>query len=189
MGYDRLHKLAEDKSRLNLNAVKFRQYFIYNGLRTLPLDPAINPKVNNLGYSMFASFFKYTDKVCCKGVVHETVKEVGAWSFNPEFDFAHIGPVMSDWEVVEKELFYAKLNRKMENEEDEVAWLKKCQEIKFFPTCMLDFTARRRLEFPLGLPDISEVKEGGLPPVLKTYINGYHALDIEHLIKFIKEGK
>ncbi|MCK4259891.1 MAG: hypothetical protein KAX49_12995 [Halanaerobiales bacterium] len=180
--------IAKEAEDLGFEGVKFRQHFIYNGLRTLPLDPEINSKAKGRGYSMFASFFKYTDQVHVTGEVHESVRvKDNKWQFITDIHFAHIGPVMSDWEVVQKELFYAKLNHKIESEEEEVAWLKKCVEIKFFPKCMLDFTARRRLEFPLGLPDIKDVA-GGLPAVLGTYINGSHLLDIEWLIKFIRDG-
>jgi len=177
-----LHKLAEEQQKLGFNGIKFRQYFVYSGIRTLPLDPEVNKKATNAGYSMFASFFKFEPDLKVTGEVHETVKIKGAWTFHPEFDFAHVGPLgLSDWETVEKELFYAKLNHKLDSEDEEIEWLKKCQEIKFFPECMIDFTARRRLEYPLGLPLLSEVKEGGLPPVLDKYINGSHALDIEYL--------
>ena len=192
----RLHKLAESCQG---NAIKFRQYFLYSGLRTLPLDPNVNPKANNPGYSMFASFFKYSNKVICKGGVHETVKGLDSWQMQPDFDFVHIGPMAPDWEQIEKEYFYSglraegapKSERKPFNE-----WITNLQNIKtpsgrpnetFYPKSLLDFTARRRLEIKILVP-LEKVKPEGLPPVMEYYYNGCHELDLEWLKKFITGG-
>lgn len=182
---DRLHKLALDCDKKKITAVKFRQYFIYSGLRTLPLDTKVNPKATQKGYSMFASFFKYTDKVHVEGEIHETVKGVGEWHFRPDFDFVHVGPMVSDWEMVEKQLRFFRIRDKETAETD---WIRKNWEWKTFPKCFLDFTARKRLEYST-MANIKDVKPEGIPPIFDTYINGAHELDIEWLKAYIKKGK
>ena len=193
---DRLYKLAET---CNGDAIKFRQYFLYHGFRTLPLDVNDNPKADNPGYSMFASFFKYTSNVVCKGGVHETVRGIDNWQMRPDFDFIHIGPMATDWEQVEKEYFYSglcaegapKSERKPFNE-----WLTTLQNVKtpngaletFYPKNLLDFVARRRLEAKILVP-LEKVKSEGMPPVMEYYYNGCHELDIEWLKQFIKGEK
>lgn len=182
---DKLYKLAEECDKKGITAVKFRQYFVYQGLRTLPLDPKVNPKAENKGYSMFASFFKYNDGIRADGEIHESVKGVGEWHFRPDFDFVHVGPMVSDWEMVQRQLHFFRIHDKQMSETE---WIRKNWEWKTFPKCFLDFTAGKRLEYEI-LVNIKRVKPEGMPPVFDTYINGAHELDLFWLKNHIKSGK
>lgn len=189
------NKLRELVNNAPSTAIKFRQYFLYKGFRTISLDPKENPKADKKGYSMFASLFKYTPKARCDGEVHETVKGVGDWYMHKDLPFVHIGPIMDDWAAIEKEYFYSGMkkegleepvNKKPFNE-----WLKNLQSIKtpngpnetFYPKNLIDFVAKRRAE---KLVPFENVRPGGLPAVMEYYYNGSHDLDIEWLKEYIR---